>query len=90
MRYQGLRGYFSDFYNKLDSLGFVLYCLYFILRISNQHLLLPETHIEDDCPIGIFSFMVMLNLLLIVQGFIKMMFFLRVSEKFGKLVQLVG
>jgi len=67
-----------------------MYDLYFILRICNQHLLLPEAHIEDDCSIAIFSFMVMLNLLLTVQGVIKMMFFCRVSEKFGKLVQLVG
>ena len=37
----GLKAYFKDFSNKVESSMLVIYCIYFVIRIINDSSILP-------------------------------------------------
>ena len=96
MQHRGAE-YFSDGWNKLDCSLFVLFVIYFIIRMADPTMeIVPITGpvvtkdgtVPDISPWVMLMWIVM-NTLLLLNTCMKLMFFLRVYESFGMLVQLI-
>lgn len=72
---------------------FITYVFYFLIRMSDTaSILLPleyEGTLKDSEIVFLYT-MTILNCFIIIQAFLKIMFFLRINEGFGLLVDLVS
>ena len=71
---------------------FITYCFYFLVRVFDTgNILVPtEAGALSGGQVGFMYHMSLLNCFMICQAFLKIMFFLRVFEQFGLLVDLVA
>ena len=93
MQDDGFLNYINDFFNAIDFGMFILKCFYFSIRMINPgSILVPIKPVEglDRDEVEFLYHMSMFNSLILCIGFLKIMFFLRISEKFGLLVDLVA
>lgn len=81
----GWETYAGDFYNIVDMAMFVTYVTYFFMRMSDaRSVLLPldASHSTsggvDSQPLAYLYAMSILNSAIVIQGFLKVMFFLRI------------
>jgi len=89
----GFEEYVKDFYNCVDLAMFVTYCCYFLVRMFDTESTLLPLEAGTSLSQGQVTFlyhMSLLNCFIICQSFLKIMFFLRVFEQFGLLVDLVA
>lgn len=93
MQDAGFADYISDTFNQVDLGMFLTYCFYFSQRIFNQTSpIVPiETHaqVDEDEVRRVFLLSILHNII-ITQAFVKVMFYLRISEGFGLLVDCVS
>ena len=87
----GIRKYLCNVWNYFDITHFVLYVIYFAVRIStwSSDSIVPSSALTSDTQDKIYFWVVFHTLLLILIAF-KLMFFMRVSDNFASLVKLVG
>jgi hypothetical protein len=91
--------YLNEIWNLFDFVGFFFITIHFLLRLSTLRDNITIIHNQDsDHSMSVdqseythilFSLKI-LSVLILVQTFMKVMFFLRVNADFGLLVQLVG
>ena len=76
--------YLKNVWNIIDLTMFLVYCFYFFLRVFvGDHTIMP-LHDKDMTTATELMFMwVILNSALLIQVVLKMLFFLRIFEKFG-------
>ena len=90
--------YLNEIWNLFDFMGFIFIALHFMLRLSTLDDDISIIHNQDnehaDLVGGSFTHVLfalkILSVLILLQSFMKVMFFLRVNADFGLLVQLVG
>jgi hypothetical protein len=83
------RYYFYDFWNVVDIVLFFTYLVYFFGRIfdSGSSVLPLE---NDVMPAHAMFFWIIINHILLLNSVLSMLFFVRVYERFGLLVTLIG
>lgn len=90
MHFSGLVDYFSEFWNKIDSLLFILYLAYFCIRWSHADThQLPDEH-QTNTSDQWSLFYIVINSFILVAAILKTMFFARINEVFGQLVNLIA
>lgn len=89
---QGLKNYFKIPKNYIDFSVFWVYLLFFIMRMNYPGTLIPSEYVNEEISgnnINIFTFMVILNIIVLLQVAMKVLFFLKVNDKFGILIELI-
>ena len=84
--------YFKDVYNIFDTSMFIIYTAYFCLRMHNPIAMLVGDMDETQRSVKvtvILMITIVFNVLILLQIVVKILFFMRVNNKFGMLVQLV-
>jgi hypothetical protein len=93
--YKGMAGYWDDGWNFFDVVHFLVYELYFFVRVigGNTYYLLPKIQYYGQAvyasTIDEKIWWVIIHSLIILLITFKLMFFMRVSENFSNLVQLI-
>lgn len=95
-RAEGLTKYFSSFWNGIDVFTIILYFVYFSYRINHTGHAIPVLPADDEHKSdGWFErelehelryYSPAVHIVLILTGFTKLMYYLRVSPKFGEFV----
>lgn len=84
----GFAEYISDMSNKTDLSMFTLSVVYAILRCSDAESTLPaQSDVRQPSPI--WTALAFCNVLFVIQIVVKVLFFMKLFEKFGMLVQLI-
>jgi hypothetical protein len=94
IKYKSFAGYFSDGWNFFDVLHFLIYEIYFFIRIAGgkTYFVLPKKINDDVIDRAVLDskmWWVAIHSLLVMLITFKLMFFMRVSENFSNLVKLV-
>ena len=80
--------YLKEYWNYFDLVGFVLYLIYFCMRMSDPtRKMIPKDDTAGST--GMIVGWIFLNSFMLLNSVIKLMFFMRVFVAFGMLVQLV-
>jgi len=88
--------YLNEIWNIFDCTSPVIYIIYMIKRITYSNSIELSYQIIQDYDSGIMNInnnIILLRVLcmaILFQSFMKSMFFLRVNDNFGHLVQLIG
>lgn len=86
MKQSGIKDYFKDDpYNIFDTTGFIIYTLYFLLRLAHPiPMLVGSTKDLDNVKVDtILMITILFNVFILIQIVLKMFFYLRVNPKFG-------
>ena len=86
----GLKAYFKDFSNKVESSMLIIYCIYFVIRIINDSSILPADLDADDQHLAQLIALVIFNAILVLQAILKVMLYMRTSNYFGQLIALLA
>ena len=96
------RNYFTTFTKLLDISSYIFYWVYFCLRIGIADYQLPLDNKAyslfrdpQDSKVGdgdasVYSYMVVLNVIVLLCSFFKVQLYLRVFENFGMLIELLS
>lgn len=84
--------YLLEFYNLVDITEFILYVGYFVMRMQNTYLVLPdEFHLEQQLEHSeARSWMPLIHFILFIQALIRTMFYIRVFKGIGTQVELIS
>lgn len=84
--------YFKSFFNWVDNIHYLTFLVYFWMRISDPETTIPriDDGIKDPRSIASQTVITTLNILLITTATVKVMYFVRVHDKFGWIVEMVS
>ena len=89
-RENGLRACFEGLSSKVESSMLVIYSIYFVIRIINDSSVLPADLDSADENLAQLITLIVFNAVLVLQTILKVMLYLRISNYFGQLVELLA
>ena len=91
LRDGGVKEYFQGFFNWFEISMFPMSLAYFIVRLHFQESLLPQNfdNASEELTLNLLSIFSLFNSVMLLWAVIKTLFFLRVNEEFGLLIQMV-
>ena len=83
--------FFKSTYNWIDLTHFVCFFIYFLYRMYDADSTIPRRDdVEDFRSVQMQAFVTTLNILIILTATFKIMFYVRVYERIGWIVELIS